>query len=216
MDAAPGRKSPDVTGFAVPRGARRRRGAITSAGPRAARKPGSVVESGEPRPTTTMSLGPPLLTASNALPGGPSGAGRVIPPYSGFLPVRFTKPTRSPAPLVRSYRTVSPLPGRPGPPPRERRSVMSWRSVLCCTGSGLAAGGRYPPPCPVEPGLSSPAYGEPHAAATAWPTPQRKCSATALNRWLNRPRRSVPAAVPHWCPGPPTRFRKAGLAAACR
>jgi len=30
------------------------------------------------------------------------------------------------------------------------------RSTLCCTCSVLADGGRYPPSCPVEPGLSSP------------------------------------------------------------
>ena len=59
-----------------------------------------------------MSLGPPSLTASNALPAGPGDAGRVIPAYVGFLRVRFAKPTRLPVPLVRSYRTVSPLPRR--------------------------------------------------------------------------------------------------------
>src|SRR5678815_2630551 len=93
-----------------------------------------------------MSLGPPSLTASTALPAGHSDAGRVIPAYSGFLPVRFAKPRRLLTSLVRSYRTVSPLP---------RRVAPSRRSVLCCTVSGLATGGRYPPPCPVEPGLSS-------------------------------------------------------------
>ncbi len=73
-----------------------------------------------------MSLGPPLPTASNALPGGPSDAGRVIPPYSGFLPVRFTKPERSPAPLVRSYRTVSPLPRRADPRDVAVCSLLHW------------------------------------------------------------------------------------------
>jgi hypothetical protein len=29
------------------------------------------------------------------------------------------------------------------------------RSAFCCTFPGLSAGGRYPPPCPAEPGLSS-------------------------------------------------------------
>ena len=37
---------------------------------------------------------------------------------------------------VRSYRTVSPLPG-----PR------AWRSVLCCAFPGVTPAGRYPAPC---------------------------------------------------------------------
>ena len=87
---------------------------VTSGDPESPGKPGSV--NGPEGPLTTMSLGSPSPTTSNALPGGPNEAGRFIPPYWGFLPVRFTKPERSPAPLVRSYRTLSPLPRR-----RERR-----------------------------------------------------------------------------------------------
>ena len=49
---------------------------------------------------------------------------------------------------VRSYRTFSPLPR--GPLARTTR-----RFVFCGTVPTLASGGRYPPPCPVEPGLSS-------------------------------------------------------------
>ena len=45
---------------------------------------------------------------------------------------------------VRSYRTLSPL------PPLARR-----RSALCGTVLGVAPTGRYPAPCPAEPGLSS-------------------------------------------------------------
>jgi len=59
-----------------------------------------------------MSLGPPSLAASNALPAGHVDASRVIPAYSGFLRVRFADPARLHVPLVRSYRTVSPLPRR--------------------------------------------------------------------------------------------------------
>ena len=50
---------------------------------------------------------------------------------------------------VRSYRTVSPL---PDPSCEGHR-----RFVFCGTFPVLADGGRYPPPCSVEPGLSSPA-----------------------------------------------------------
>jgi len=48
---------------------------------------------------------------------------------------------------VRSYRTLSPLPGFACAPP--------WRSTLCCTGRRLAPPRRYLALCPVEPGLSS-------------------------------------------------------------
>ena len=54
----------------------------------------------------------------------------------------FTKPDESPRLLVRSYRTVSPLP-------------LARRFTFCCTFPDLTTGGRYPPPCPTTPGLSS-------------------------------------------------------------
>jgi len=47
---------------------------------------------------------------------------------------------------VRSYRTFSPLP---------RGRSRDRRYVFCGTFPVLADGGRYPPPYPVEPGLSS-------------------------------------------------------------
>src|SRR5690606_33205871 len=47
---------------------------------------------------------------------------------------------------VVSYTTLSPLPPRP----RARR-----RSALCGTVPRITPGGRYPPPCRMEPGLSS-------------------------------------------------------------
>ena len=56
--------------------------------------------------------------------------------------VGFTKPDESPRLLVRSYRTVSPLP-------------LARRFTFCCTFPDLTTGGRYPPPCPATPGLSS-------------------------------------------------------------
>ncbi len=49
----------------------------------------------------------------------------------------------SPPALVVSYTTVSPLPAR------------RWRSTFCCTCPRVTPGGRYPPSCPVESGLSS-------------------------------------------------------------
>jgi hypothetical protein len=71
-----------------------------------------------------------------------------------LLPMGFTQPTQSPESLVRSYRTVSPLPGKPRT--ALPRSELLRRSAFCCTCPVLADGGRYPPSCSVEPGLSSP------------------------------------------------------------
>ena len=62
---------------------------------------------------------------------------------------------------VRSYRTVSPL---PDPSCEGHR-----RFVFCGTFPVLADGGRYPPPCSVEPGLSSPAARLAAEAATRPP-----------------------------------------------
>jgi hypothetical protein len=65
----------------------------------------------------------------------------------------FTKPIESPRLLVRSYRTVSPLPRMARFAEANLTTVR--RSVLCCTFPNLAIGRRYRPSCPVEPGLSS-------------------------------------------------------------
>ncbi len=78
-------------------------------------------------------------------------AGR--PPSSALAPrgallallrVGFAEPIGSPRPLVVSYTAVSPLP-----------ALADRRSALCGTVPRVTPGGRYPPPCPVEPGLSS-------------------------------------------------------------
>ena len=62
------------------------------------------------REAVTIHLGPALRRASYDLPGSPSDAGHIILPYLVFLRVGFTEPGESPPPLVRSYRTISPLP----------------------------------------------------------------------------------------------------------
>jgi len=96
----------------------------------------------------------------------------LLPLYAVLLQVGFAEPAPSPEPLVRSYRTVSPLPaaGR-----SLSRATARWRSTLCCTFRGLAPPGSYPAPCPVEFGLSSaegvPAHEAPHATtAITWGT----------------------------------------------
>ena len=128
--------------------------------PEAACKPGSVR-----RPSLAGAMVIPL---GGRLPGRSSGltrghrAGhpspaRELPSYSALHRVGFTEPTRSPGPLVRSYRTVSPLPRPRGP----------RRSVFCGTVRGVAPPGRYPAPCPVVPGLSSdPCRAGDHPAAS--------------------------------------------------
>ena len=67
-------------------------------------------------------------------------------PCLTLLRVGFAEPGWSPNLLVSSYLTVSPLP---------RGLKPARRSTFCCTFPGLAAGGRYPSPCPAQPGLSS-------------------------------------------------------------
>ena len=70
-----------------------------------------------------------------------------------LLPVGFTWPARLHEPPVRSYRTISPL------TPETRGSHLKGEPLgqftFCCTCPILADGGSYPPPCPMEPGLSS-------------------------------------------------------------
>jgi len=81
-----------------------------------------------------------------------------------LLPMGFTQPIRSPESLVRSYRTVSPL------PLKDRERSSDWRFTFCCTFPILADGGSYPPSCPVEPGLSSESK-DPANRTRWWVTP---------------------------------------------
>ena len=71
-----------------------------------------------------ISLGCRLPGTSSDRPGSHSGSNRSDKaPCLILLPVGFTKPSRSPGPLVRSYRTVSPLP--PGAQSSPRSAVYS-------------------------------------------------------------------------------------------
>ena len=76
---------------------------------------------------------------------------RVTPcPLLVLLQVGFAKPLRSPGALVRSYRTVSPLP--------DPAHQTSWPDRAVCFlwhCPPVTRPGRYPAPCPVEPGPSS-------------------------------------------------------------
>ena len=109
-------------------------------------KPGSVpsrtAEGGSHSSWTRVS--PSLQQPTREL-----GAGRPRnAPLFGLAPGGVYRAGRSPGPLVSSYLTVSPLP-RLG-------NNETRRSALCCTFLRVTPTGRYPAPCPVEPGLSSP------------------------------------------------------------
>src|SRR5690348_1376213 len=96
-------------------------------------------------------LGLPLPAASCGLPASIGRAAldrsrrEPLAPLLTLLRVGFTEPPQSPAALVVSYTTVSPLP-----------RLTPGRSVFCGTVPRVAPGRRYRPPCPVEPGPSSP------------------------------------------------------------
>src|SRR6266699_6995236 len=106
------------------------------------------------RGPAAIHLGLPLLTASCGLPASSGGAavkrsrsrrGRNHGSLLTLLRVGFTEPPQSPAALVVSYTTVSPLP-----------RLTPGRSDFCGTVPRVTPGRRYRPPCPVEPGPSSP------------------------------------------------------------
>ena len=125
-------------------------------------------------PPTVIYLGRRLLAASSSLPehwsgqAGPRAATQItsdlgsrvcsVWPCSGWgLPSQRVAPL-----LVRSYRTVSPLPRQfdggswPAPMPcGMTQKTPPRRFTFCCTFPSLAAGRRYRPSCPLEPGLSS-------------------------------------------------------------
>jgi hypothetical protein len=64
-----------------------------------------------------------------------------------LLRTGFTKPLQSPAALVSSYLTVSPLPAR--------SFLLTGGLLSVALIPDLAIGRRYRPSCPVKPGLSS-------------------------------------------------------------
>ena len=73
-------------------------------------RPVRRVLSGGEAPWTVIYLGDTLPCRSSGLPG--DSAGRVNIPCLTLLRARFTERIASPRPLVVSYTTVSPLPGR--------------------------------------------------------------------------------------------------------
>jgi len=88
--------------------------------------------------------------------GGVYRAEPVTRSAGALLPHRFT------------LTSSRPVQGKPS----TRQNV--WRYTFCGTIPVLADGGRYPPPCPVKPGLSSPSGSELPLTAIVWPTPRTK------------------------------------------
>ncbi len=125
-------------------------------------RPRSATKGGEPacrpgsvprlRGAAVIHLGLPLPAASCGLPASIGRAAldrsrrEPLVPLLTLLRVGFTEPPQSPAALVVSYTAVSPLPRVPD----------ARRSVFCGTVPRVTPGRRYRPPCPVEPGPSSP------------------------------------------------------------
>jgi len=84
-------------------------------------------------------------------PGAWTGRPQTLP-YLVLHRVGFTKLSRSPGKLVRSYRTVSPLPNITNSP---KTASNTRRSALCCTFLHVAMTPCYGAPCPLVFGLSS-------------------------------------------------------------
>jgi len=103
-------------------------------------KPGSVVDDHSSRRTVADALKQPTR-----VPRGPRVWTPIWSCFEWGLPYRSV--TRL---VVRSYRTVSPL-------PRTSEDAVR-RSTLCCTFRRLAPPRRYLALCPMKPGLSSPLH----------------------------------------------------------
>ena len=81
-----------------------------------------------------------------------------IRPYSVFLQAGFTVPEVSPPPRCALTAPFHPYPTEHFTRASPRRRATAWRYNFCGTFPRITPGGRYPPPCPAESGLSSPAH----------------------------------------------------------
>ncbi len=93
---------------------------------------------------TVIHLGPVSPLASRDLPGPDAGSAKWS--LFGLAPSGVCRTVDVATNVVRSYRTVSPLPVPLG---------GHRRSTLCCTFRRLTSPRHYLAPCPMEPGLSS-------------------------------------------------------------
>jgi len=123
--------------------------------PGAAARPSSVhpLKRADGHPSGTAIADSLLRSTREHRAGRPQSLARITTVKPQFfltlLRVGFTKPPQSPAALVVSYTTVSPL-------PFAHPRVRKWRSVFCGTVPRVTPGRCYRPPCRVEPGPSSP------------------------------------------------------------
>jgi hypothetical protein len=111
-------------------------------------RPGSVppLTRGGGHPSGTAVAGSLVRSTREHRAGRPRSLTQgTVAPLLTLLRVGFTEPPQSPAALVVSYTTVSPLP-----------LLAQRRSVFCGTVPRVTPGRRYRPPCLVEPGPSSP------------------------------------------------------------
>jgi hypothetical protein len=114
---------------------------------KAACKPNSVPDTDYSMPGnghSSMDAGCPTPLAT--YPGSQAGSPQAIP-YLVLHRMGFTKLPRSPGELVRSYRTISPLP--------VFSITENRRFIFCCTFLRVAATPRYGASCPAVFGLSS-------------------------------------------------------------
>ena len=160
------------------------------------------------RPVGGILSGPPDTGGSwvaihlSGLPGERplSRAGRAARlPRLALLRVGFTEPAESPPPLVRSYRTLSPLPVR-----ARRPAIGGFLSVALSCGSPRLAVSQHP--ALRSPDL--PRYGQCRTAAT-WPTHRHPQSGTGPGRaqHLGRVDLDVRRRQPALRPRGPTRGR---------
>jgi hypothetical protein len=114
--------------------------------------PGSVVNGHFSGPTIARRLWQPTRTSSR---DEPPRADRALRPERHapclvLLPVGFAEPIGHP---IRWCALTAPF--HPCPATRRQAVSRGRRFTFCGTVPVLADGGRYPPPCPVKPGLSS-------------------------------------------------------------
>lgn len=143
-----GRNGPPATGRqACEALTSRSKCACTQGNRESADKPGSVVGNHPSGACVAARLERPTRKHLRAAGTGPQACAF---PYLVLLQVGFAVPRPSPAVRWSLTRAISPL-----PKPFPLTGPVFGRFVFCGTFPRVTPGGRYPPPCPLESGLSS-------------------------------------------------------------
>jgi hypothetical protein len=120
------------------------------------RKAGFCSDASEDTSTAIIPLGRQLLAASSSLPGSRNEPDRLMLPV--WPCTGWGLPSQASHPACWCAFTAPFHPYRRSRQP-SAQSGDGWRLLrrftFCCTIPDLTAGGRYPPPCPAVPGLSS-------------------------------------------------------------